>query len=259
MFVLCRRSSTLFAAGWLGLLGACSPDAPADGDPDTDTDSDSDTDTDADTDSDTDSDSDTDTGPAGPLTFTADILPIFEVSCLDCHPGWGASPDQVYTYLTTQSRDGYALITPNDPDQSYVYLKVALATPPRGAQMPLQLSNVSASDLASVQSWIQGGAANDANFRASMARVFNAYACDDCHEDWADRNDPDGLYATLMSSTEIGYPYVDPGNPNNSYVYLKMASDSPPAGDRMPQIIAPWSAERIALLQAWILDGALKD
>jgi hypothetical protein len=249
MLVVDCRLSLLLVAGWLGLLGACSKEEPAPADSDAD----------ADTDTDSDTDSDTDTGPAGPLTFTADILPILEVSCLDCHPGWGGSPDQVYTYLTTQSRDGYALITPNDPDQSYLYLKVASATPPRGAQMPLQVPNVSASELAAVRSWIEAGAANDATFRASMARVYGSYACDDCHEDWAGRNDPDGLYATLLSSTENGYPFIDPGNPDNSYVYLKIASDSPPAGDRMPQMVSPWSADRIALLQAWILDGALKD
>ncbi len=233
------------------LLLACHPWPIDDSDGIGDSKADSDTDTDADTDTDSDSDTDTNTDP----TWSGDVYPIEVGSCESCHSQWGTTSGDLYRTWTTMSKDGTPFITPGDPSQSFVYLK--LTAPPEGSTMPLQLGNVSDSDLSALRAWITSGAANDAAFISSMAHIYDVYACDDCHSDWANHGDTAALYATITSKTGDGYPYIDPGNPDDSYIYLKVSSDTPPKGARMPRKVTPLTTTQIDAVGGWITAGAL--
>ena len=125
--------------------------------------------------------------------------------------------------------------------------------------MPLQLTNVAQGDIDALRTWIENGALNDDEFDRTMWRIYDNYACDDCHSDWANHGDHDGLYASVTTLVEDGYPLIDPGDPDNSYIYLKISSDSPPRGGRMPMLIPPLEASEVADIAAWITAGALED
>jgi len=52
---------------------------------------------------------------------------------------------------------------------------------------------------------------------------------------------------------------VAPGDPNQSYLYLKISRPLPPDGDRMPQALPPLSDHLIGLVREWIEAGAMND
>ncbi|MCL4543534.1 MAG: cytochrome c [Chloroflexi bacterium] len=49
---------------------------------------------------------------------------------------------------------------------------------------------------------------------------------------------------------------IKPGDPNHSYLYLKVAETKPPVGVRMPRDGLPLTNDEIATLRAWIEQGA---
>ena len=52
--------------------------------------------------------------------------------------------------------------------------------------------------------------------------------------------------------------YIEPGEPLNSYLYIKITDDSPPAGLRMPRTGPPYlSSSEISAIRVWIENGAL--
>jgi len=60
-------------------------------------------------------------------------------------------------------------------------------------------------------------------------------------------------YAALL-------PFVFPGKPDQSNLYIKISQDTPSTGgQRMPPALRQWDDESIALLQSWISSGALEN
>ncbi len=51
--------------------------------------------------------------------------------------------------------------------------------------------------------------------------------------------------------------FVEPGDSTSSLMFLKVSSDSPPVGNRMPFQLAPLSDAQIATIRDWIDQGAL--
>lgn len=49
---------------------------------------------------------------------------------------------------------------------------------------------------------------------------------------------------------------INPNNPDQSYLFLKIQGDPSIIGERMPLGRPPLSAEQIDLIRRWILDGA---
>lgn len=50
---------------------------------------------------------------------------------------------------------------------------------------------------------------------------------------------------------------VDPGDPTDSYLYMKLADDPRILGDRMPASGPPLGAADLALIEDWIQQGAM--
>lgn len=57
-------------------------------------------------------------------------------------------------------------------------------------------------------------------------------------------------------SSSQGLDYIEPGDPDQSYLYLKITGDSRIVGSRMPQGQPPLSNSDIAAIRAWIENGA---
>ena len=67
----------------------------------------------------------------------------------------------------------------------------------------------------------------------------------------------DVAYNSIVSiSSSQGLNYIEPGDPDQSYLYLKITGDSRIVGARMPQGQAPLSNSDIAAIRTWIENGA---
>jgi hypothetical protein len=105
---------------------------------------------------------------AAPPTF-AEVQQILDENCISCH-GIGASLElmgaEAWTNLVNQPAPapegcGGVLVTPGDPDGSYLYQKLSSSAPCYGAQMPLgEFSSdpLPACVVAIVRRWIAAGA-----------------------------------------------------------------------------------------------------
>lgn len=66
-------------------------------------------------------------------------------------------------------------------------------------------------------------------------------------------------YASLVGVQSQERPALDriePGEPDNSYLYLKITGDPSIAGDRMPFGAPALSSDKIDLIRQWIIEGA---
>ena len=75
------------------------------------------------------------------------------------------------------------------------------------------------------------------------------------------------LTANEAFNRAVGQPSVQdpsltiivPGDSASSLLFLKISSNTPPVGIRMPQSAPPLSANEITLIQTWIDQGALNN
>jgi hypothetical protein len=108
---------------------------------------------------------------------------------------------------------------------------------------------------------------DDATLSAVQEQVFNqSCALSGCH---VGSQAPMGLvlsagqaHSNTVGVRSIQVPdrfRIEPGNPDESYLVMKVEGAPGIVGGRMPLGIAPLSDEAIALLRDWILAGALED
>lgn len=105
------------------------------------------------------------------------------------------------------------------------------------------------------------------SFAALVADIFvPRCTASDCHND-TDRKSQLSLSATSAYASIVGVPSVEvptrmrvaPGMPDDSYLWIKLTSLSPPVGVRMPRERPPLSAGDLARIRAWIVAGAARE
>ena len=199
-----------------------------------------------------------DEGGGEEATWTSGVYPLFVRDCLGCHSYWGGSAEDVHETLSNMSSpEGGAYLEPGDPAGSYLYEKVSSESPAKGLRMPLILGPVPADDLEDFGAWIDSGAAEDVTWEGPVYQIWRNQRCEQCHaEDYG--MGAAQVYDALTSGTYAGLNLVEPGDREQSAVYLKM-TDSPPAGERMPLVLEHWSDEELALFAEWIDAGAALD
>jgi len=106
------------------------------------------------------------------VSFSKDIQPIFNSSCVVCHQGAGQAgltlePNLSYSKLvgiaSTESATELR-VKAGSPDQSYLLAKVngtQIAAGGSGAQMPYGSAPLSAANISLIQQWIAAGAPNN--------------------------------------------------------------------------------------------------
>ena len=134
------------------------------------------------------------------VTFVADIQPILNERCINCHaPGgfaqmvgipWDFREDAAYDdlvdRLSSQDAD-FTLVVPGDPGASLMFLKVSSESPPVGSMMPLGGPPLMDSEVELIRLWIEQGAVEDEDDVVPRGSVDNGamlYAdnnCADCH------------------------------------------------------------------------------
>ena len=102
------------------------------------------------------------------------------------------------------------------------------------------------------------------SFDKDIVPIFKTN-CSGCH-------DPGGSSGILLNLTEDPQPsqwinqpsleladivLIKPGSAMDSMIYLKVATDPPPVGDRMPRFAPPLTQPELDALRLWIEQGAL--
>ncbi|MDQ3032990.1 MAG: hypothetical protein M3Y87_11270 [Myxococcota bacterium] len=118
-----------------------------------------------------------DGGPPA-ASFSTDVWPILMARCVSCHGGGSGGltfnsaatahaalvgPDRERSLaMCTEAEAPLERVTPGDPDASFLVVKIS-GTPPAGcgSLMPLSGGPLSAAEIATIRSWIEGGALND--------------------------------------------------------------------------------------------------
>jgi hypothetical protein len=108
-------------------------------------------------------------------------------------------------------------------------------------------------------------------FSSIQTNVFAGCATPSCHSTFANRGnmilEHDSAYANLVgvpafndSAAHAGLLRVKPGDPDHSFLYVKISGQPPAAeGVRMPNSSFPLDAETISAIRTWIANGAKKD
>lgn len=191
-------------------------------------------------------------GGSGDPSFGADVWPLLQPRCLDCHSYWGTSSEQLLSLLTSDVYDP-PLVVPGDPDGSALVLKLEDA-PPEGERMPLHVEPFDAAELASLRDWIDRGAPEaEVEVAFGVAWRSTEHRCQMCHADW----ETGGLYQHLMTSSVGKYALVVPGDADGSLLVQKVDGSTPPLGAPMPLVFDYLDDAELQTVRAWIEAGAL--
>jgi len=110
----------------------------------------------------------------------------------------------------------------------------------------------------------------DVRFDEIYQTVFSRALCGEskCHGEEnrggdLDLRDQETAYGQLVGETALGpkclnlaLKRVEPGKPEESLLFLKLAHDSSPCGDVMPPVAIVLTDEELLLLENWIKNGA---
>jgi len=98
------------------------------------------------------------------VSFANDVQPIFEQSCISCHPNSGnldLTNDNAYNQLVNVNASGYNAkrVVPGDAENSVLYKKID-DSGVYGSNMPLG-SSLSSTQINTIKQWINEGALNN--------------------------------------------------------------------------------------------------
>ena len=134
------------------------------------------------------------------VTFVADIQPILNERCINCHaPGafaqmvgipWDFREDTAFDDLVNRvsSQDAdFTLVVPGDPDSSLMFLKISSESPPVGEMMPLGGPPLTDGEVQLIRAWVEQGALKGGDDAASGGSVddgemiYTDSNCSACH------------------------------------------------------------------------------
>lgn len=101
--------------------------------------------------------------PPAPVSYSADVAPIFKRSCVSCHGGVNAQGEKVTEYgldLTTAKgalagSEYGPVIEPGDPDNSYLVELI------EAGDMPEEGDPLTPEEIDIIRAWIAAGAKDD--------------------------------------------------------------------------------------------------
>jgi len=233
------------------------------------------------------------------ITYSNDIRPLF-VDCTTCHqPGapYGPPPGAATDILNPFGTGGLVVsknlwkeghpdidspvnnVTPGDPDDSFLIDKIAdpplAASVGAGSPMPFQPERLTPAELTSLETWIQAGATQSAQFLAEVLPIIgnkDRFAgapntdgkCQFCHyantpnpPDLTDPFGPNGL-VNVAAKYRSGAVRVVPGNPEASFLITKVKATESTAdnGAPMPRRFDRLTDSQVDRVRQWIEEGA---
>jgi formylglycine-generating enzyme required for sulfatase activity len=202
------------------------------------------------------------------VNFDTEIKPIIEATCLSCHCEELAEGELRLDSLDAAMAKGERgpAITPGDPGKSSFYARIVLPADHEQA-MPPGGPPLADSQIAVVRRWIEEGAKwpKEAKLEPTQRIGFVEHVqpilemnCLSCHSG----DEPEGEYdmTTLQSALESGVspPSFVPFQPDKSPLYTLTNVDTEDATLMPPaEQGGPLKTEEIAMLRAWIEQGAI--
>ncbi len=101
-----------------------------------------------------------------------------------------------------------------------------------------------------------------AKFSDIQNKVFNkSCALSGCHVEGNQNPNLSGnaFNRIVNQSSSQGLKYIEPGNPERSYLYMKITGASGISGVRMPRGSAPLAQSVIDSIRVWITNGAMNN
>jgi hypothetical protein len=167
-------------------------------------------------------------------------------------------------------------VVPGDPEQSFLIWKLGGHAPldetTAGALMPWQVPRLTDDEIATLRAWITAGAKNDQTFTDQILPIFGIPGrlgraggkCTYCHfpggqsPDISRPFDPDVGVVGLPSVQGRGMKLIEPGNPDASFLVVKVTNTTLPGpqGMPMPAHFDPLTATELETVRTWIRQGA---
>jgi mono/diheme cytochrome c family protein len=221
---------------------------------------------------------------AAPATdLEAKVKAIFEDQCTACHGSGGEFPnleDPPSRLASLKSKaTGKALVAAGNPDGSYLLAKI-VGKGIEGDPMPQGGDPLPAGQKKTIKDWIAslapaappaapaatptpaaggGASSEDAAKRVKelepkVKKIFEDQ-CNACHDAGGDEVVLSGPleHLTKESSKTGGKFFIAPGDPDNSYVYIKVVGGPAMKGDRMPQGGDPLPKTDTEILRQYIV------
>ncbi len=177
-------------------------------------------------------------------------------------------------------------VVPFEPDASFLIQKITgrdISPPDNGYAMPPPAKQLKDWQIANIRTWIADGAQEDDFYRANVFQIFGnlddrhglecarsgsddgCIVCVTCHypgspdpPDLSQPFDPVHGVVGVDASFRSDLKRVDPGNPDASFLLMKLEAMSPSSdvGAPMPYGYPELAAEEIELIRQWIVEGA---
>jgi hypothetical protein len=225
---------------------------------------------------------------ADPVSFANDVKPLFE-GCIYCHytgslvidleapftPTTGlVDSDNTWAIAHPEGNTPAKNVVPGDPDNSFLIQKLAdpnLDPATAGEKMPWQVPRVTDAELAAIREWISDGALDDATFTATVRPILGTEGrfggkCVHCHRAGGQRpnfSDPfdteTGAVGVDAQRSEL--KVIEPGEPDQSFLMVKIASESlpPTQGLPMPAHFPRLTEAEVETVRTWIAEGAVEN
>lgn len=226
------------------------------------------------------------------VSYARDVRPIFAGRCSLCHHDMSAididiadpfsAPNGLVGSVNTwaeaypEGNTPMLNVDPGAPEASFLLNKIgdpaALDGETAGAHMPLNLTPLTESEVASLRQWISNGASNDAEFEDAIRPIFGEVTlgsrsgkCVWCHHDGPgaqrpnllDPFDPGTGAVGVASVFDPGRMVITPGEPSASVLVDKVEMSEPGAlGGPMPPQYEPLTSAEVSTVEAWIAQGA---
>jgi Big-like domain-containing protein len=146
---------------------------------------------------------------------------------------------------------GCAVITPTPNLGSPTVTPTPTATPTTGASSPTPSPTSSGATLANIQATIFSTTCTDAACHSSLAQAGNLVL-----EAGMSFSQLVNAPPFNFAAQQAGLLRVKPGDPDNSFLTIKLTGPSLPQGSPMPLGKPPLSAAQIQLIRDWITAGA---
>jgi len=215
-----------------------------------------------------------------PVSFSADIQPIFTQSCTSCHNATTRSGGLVLdagvafaniVQVPSGQVPSQNYVESGDPDRSYLFHKITGAPGISGSRMPRNdptFFDRNPDQLELMRQWIQEGADPFAvSFAADIQPILTqrcaTVGCHDAATQALGLNLAAGAaYANIVRVPSREAPsqnQIEPNDPDRSYLFRKIAGAPGISGARMPLDNLTYFDQNpvpLGLVRQWIREGA---
>jgi mono/diheme cytochrome c family protein len=197
-------------------------------------------------------------GGAEPPSGFENIRPVLQARCVKCHGDKMLKADLDLRTAAGVLKGGEsgAVVIPGQPEKSLLYEKVH-----DGSMPPGKTDKLSAAEIASIKTWIAGGAKGTGSVEPAITQhdviPIMLRRCTVCHGRTVKEANLDlRTRASMLKGGKSG-PAIEPGKPDESLILKKVRAGKMPPLERLVEAsIKVIEAGEVETLAKWIAAGA---